>query len=421
MFPTTLRWRLSAVIAVVGALVAIALSVLVRTEFARMQLTDARRLQDERIQLVVRDYAMSGTATLGADLDSPDLPRELRDSVHGGQRATYLERRPGQAWIWAAAETDGKILSIRTSYADKDDALDQLDQVLVIGSAAVVVLGTLLGVILGARLSRRLRLAATAARQVADGDTEVRVRDAIGDRPADETAELAQAVDAMADALQERLAAEQRVTADIAHELRTPVTGLVTAAELLPPGRPAEMVRDRIKALRGLVEDVLEVARLDTATEKAELTEFDLLTFVQRRVTALTPEAQVSGESQTVLTDPRRLERVLVNLLINARRHGKPPVEVHVDGRTLRVRDHGPGFGTDLLRDGPSRFRTGSSDRGTGHGLGLTIAAAQTRVLGGTLTFANAEDGGAVITLELPANPALPDGSGLGGSGLATG
>lgn len=302
------------------------------------------------------------------------------------------------------------MLSIRSSYADKDDALDQLDQVLLIGSAAVVVLGTLLGVVLGARLSRRLRLAAAAARQVADGDTEVRVRDAIGTRPADETAELAQAVDAMADALQERLAAEQRVTADIAHELRTPVTGLVTAAELLPPGRPAEMVRDRIKALRGLVEDVLEVARLDTATERAELTELDLLTFLRRRVTAVIPEAEVSGESETVLTDPRRLERILVNLLHNARRHGQPPIEVTVSGRTLRVRDHGPGFAPDLLRDGPSRFRTGASDRGSGHGLGLTIALAQTKVLGGTLTLANAEDGGAQATLELPAGSALDGG-----------
>ncbi|MGW0518758.1 sensor histidine kinase [Crossiella sp. NPDC003009] len=415
MFLATLRWRLSAVIAVVSALVAIALSILVHTEFERSQLADARRLQDERVQLVLREYGMTGTATLGADLDSPELPRDLREAVRGGHRATYLQREHGQAWIWAAAETDGRVLSIRTSYADKDDALDQLDQVLLIGSAAVVVLGTLLGVVLGARLSRRLRLAAAAARQVADGDTDVRVRDAIGTRPADETAELAQAVDAMADALQERLAAEQRVTADIAHELRTPVTGLVTAAELLPPGRPAEMVRDRIKALRGLVEDVLEVARLDTATERAELTELDLLTFLRRRVTAVIPEAEVSGESETVLTDPRRLERILVNLLHNARRHGQPPIEVTVSGRTLRVRDHGPGFAPDLLRDGPSRFRTGASDRGSGHGLGLTIALAQTKVLGGTLTLTNAEDGGAQATLELPA------GSALGGGGVPAG
>jgi signal transduction histidine kinase len=252
-------------------------------------------------------------------------------------------------------------------------------------------------VALGSRLSRRLRLAAAAARGPAP-----RVVDAIGARPRDEVADLASAVDAMADALQERLAAEQRVTADIAHELRTPVTGLVTAAELLPPSRPAELVRDRVRVLRALVEDILEVARLDTAAERAELSEISLGEFVRRRVV---PPATVEVQEDCVVrTDPRRLERVLVNLLVNAGKHGQPPVVVTVDGRTVVVRDHGPGFSEELLRDGPSRFRTGSSDRGSGHGLGLTIATAQVRVLGGTLEFAN--DDGAVVTLVLPEDPA---------------
>jgi signal transduction histidine kinase len=398
-----MRWRLSAAIAVVSALVAVALSLLVRTEFSQTQLNDARQLQDERIQLVVRDYALSGQAALGSELNSPNVPKELLDAVHGGQRATYLERGPGGSWIWAAAETDGKVLSLRSPYSDRDDALVRLDRVLLIGSVAIVVLSSLLGVALGGRLSRRLRLAAVAARRVADGDASSRVRDAIGERPKDEAADLAQAVDAMADALQQRLLAEQRVTADIAHELRTPVTGLVTAAELLPPSRPAELVRDRVRVLRVLVEDILEVARLDTATEKAELSEIELGEFVRRRVAGVTPSAEVRVVAEhSVRTDPRRLERVLVNLLVNAGKHGSPPVVVEVDGQTVTVRDHGPGFSEDLLSEGPSRFRTGSSDRGSGHGLGLTIAVAQVKVLGGQLDFANDPDGGALVTLVLP-------------------
>jgi signal transduction histidine kinase len=246
-------------------------------------------------------------------------------------------------------------------------------------------------------------LAAAAARRVADGDSSSRVGDAIGNRPKDEAADLARAVDAMADALRERLLAEQRVTADIAHELRTPVTGLVTAAELLPPSRPAELVRDRVRVLRALVEDILEVARLDTAAEQAELSEISLGDFVRRRVGGVTPTASVEVvDDVAVRTDPRRLERVLVNLLVNAGKHGAPPVVVTVDGPAVTIRDHGAGFSEELLRDGPSRFRTGSSERGGGHGLGLTIAVAQVRVLGGQLTFANAEDGGALVTLLLP-------------------
>jgi signal transduction histidine kinase len=407
LLPSSLRWRLSAAIAVVSALVAVALSLLVRTEFSQTQLADARQLQDERIQLVVRDYALTGQAALGSELNSQGVPPELLNAVRGGQRATYLERAADGSWIWAAAETDGKVLSLRSPYSDRDDALNRLDQVLLIGSVGVVVLSSVVGVVLVSRLSRRLRLAAGAARKVADGDMTARVRDVIRDRPRDEAAELAQAIDGMADALQERLAAEQRVTADIAHELRTPVTGLVTAAELLPPSRPAELVRDRVRVLRVLVEDILEVARLDTAAERAELTELQLGEFVRRRVAGAAPDAEVSVLSEApVLTDPRRLERVLVNLLANAGKHGEPPVEVEVDGPTLRIRDHGPGFSEELLRDGPSRFRTGSSDRGSGHGLGLTIAVAQVKVLGGELKFANADDGGALVTLVLPDSPA---------------
>src|SRR6476469_2605980 len=183
LFPQSLRWRLSAVIALVAAVLAVALSLLVRTEFSRVQLADARRVQDERIQLVVRDYGLTGRAALGSRLDAPDVPRELLAAASGGRRATDLQRTANGAWIWAAAETDGHLLSV-----------------------------------LGARLSRRLRRAAVAARRVAEGDATLSVGEEIGTRPRDETAELAQAVDAVAAALRGRLAAEQRVTADIAHE-----------------------------------------------------------------------------------------------------------------------------------------------------------------------------------------------------------
>lgn len=201
------------------------------------------------------------------------------------------------------------------------------------------------------------------------------------------------------------------------------MTGLLTAAELLPPGRPTELVRDRAQALRTLVEDVLEVARLDSASERAELQEVALGEFVSRRVALLDPDVRVTVAHESwVSTDPRRLERILGNLLANAAKHGGTPVEVIVEGRVVRVRDHGPGFSDALLRDGPSRFRTGASDRaGHGHGLGLTIAAGQARVLGARLTFRNAtpegltpgpdETGGAVAVLWLPEHAPTATGS----------
>lgn len=395
-----LRWKLSAAIALVGALVAIVLSLVVHNAARVSMLDNARDLADERIMIAQRNYEMSGRLNFpNTKIDDPQLPPELRERVEAGRRATYVADRSGSPDIWAAVPLkNGHVMSLHSGFTDRSsDILEDLDQALVIGSIAVVLGGSALGVLVGGHLSRRLRKAASAANQVAKGETDVRVRDSIGGVVRDETDDLASAVDAMADALRQRLEAERRVTADIAHELRTPVTGLLTAAELLPPGRPTELVLDRAKAMRTLVEDVLEVARLDSASERAELQDILLGEFVARRVAAKDPDVTVHVVHESeVTTDPRRLERVLFNLLTNAARHGKPPLEVTVEGRVIRVRDHGPGFPEELLAEGPSRFRTGSADRaGRGHGLGLTIAAGQARVLGARLTFRNVRPAGA--------------------------
>ncbi|MET7936335.1 two-component system sensor histidine kinase CseC [Streptomyces sp. NPDC005322] len=417
---TGLRWKVSLAIAAVSALVAVALSLVVHNAARVSMLNNSRNVMDERVQAAQKWYEQSRVLGFGAKMDDPRLPEDLRKQAWRGQRATYLEDSgTGTPEVWASVPLrDGKVLSVHTRFKDRFAVLADLDRVLILGSVSVVLGGIALGMLIGDQLSRRLRKAATAARKLAEGDSEVRVRDAIGGRVRDETDDLARAIDGMAEALQERLEAERRVTADIAHELRTPVTGLLTAAELLPPGRPTELVRDRAQAMRTLVEDVLEVARLDGFAERAELQEIDLAEFITRRVRAVAPEAVITVlRDAHVSTDPRRLERILGNLLANAARHGKPPFEVTVEGRMLRVRDHGPGFPETLLKDGPSRFRTGSKDRaGKGHGLGLTIAAGQARVLGARLTFRNAEPtaegkDGAVAVLWLPESAPTNTGS----------
>ncbi|WP_435643232.1 two-component system sensor histidine kinase CseC [Streptomyces sp. H49] len=408
---TGIRWKLSAAIALVAGLVAVALSLVVHNAARVSMLDNARDLANDRVLLAQRNYELYGRTNFpDIKIDDPALPRALRQKVAAGRRASDVAdhgSKPPDIWAAVPAK-DGHVLSWHSHFPDRSlGVMNDLDQALVIGSIAVVLGGSALGVLIGGQLSGRLRKAAAAANEVARGETDVRVREAIGGVVRDETDDLARAVDAMADALRQRLEAEQRVTADIAHELRTPVTGLLTAAELLPPGRPTELVLDRAKAMRTLVEDVLEVARLDSASERAELQDILLGEFVARRVAAKDPEivVRVVHESE-VTTDPRRLERVLFNLLANAARHGRPPIEVSVEGRVIRVRDHGPGFPEELLAEGPSRFRTGSKDRaGKGHGLGLTIAAGQARVLGARLTFRNIRPVG--TPAQLPAEGAV--------------
>ncbi|MFE4862579.1 two-component system sensor histidine kinase CseC [Streptomyces sp. NPDC056670] len=423
---TGVRWKISIAITAVGALTVMALSLVVHNAARVSMLDNAREVQMERLNFAQNYYETSNKRVrFGTKLNDPVLPPALKSKALQGRKVSSVqERDSGPPDIWAAVPVgNGDVLSLHSTFTDRSsNVMADLDRALVIGSVAVVFGGCALGILIGGQISRRLRKAADAAGKVAEGNTDVRVRDAIGGVVRDETDELARAVDALTDALQERIEAERRVTADIAHELRTPVTGLLTAAELLPPGRPTELVRNRAQAMRTLVEDVLEVARLDSASERAELQEVALGEFVSRRVAAFDPEVKVRVVHESwVNTDPRRLERILGNLLGNAAKHGRGPVEVTVEGRVVRVRDHGSGFPEALLREGPSRFRTGSSDRaGNGHGLGLTIAAGQAKVLGARLTFRNAAPegtpnaagtGGAIAVLWLPEHAPTNTGS----------
>ncbi|AMM21660.1 hypothetical protein AX769_17800 [Frondihabitans sp. PAMC 28766] len=92
---------------------------------------------------------------------------------------------------------------------------------------------------------------------------------------------------------------------------------------------------------------------------------------------------------------------MLVNLLANAARHGRPPIEITLASSTITVQDHGAGFPDDILQAGPQRFaRRGASG---GAGLGLAIAVQHATAMGLQLTLRNAERGGAVVEIGLAA------------------
>ena len=404
--------KLAVKIPLAMALVTVALGVALAAylHVSMAAFTDQAARDEALAQLRVASKALVGTGTVPdfAVLDDPGMPAELRASAAAGQRSTLLLQAPDIAWA-AEPVTGGKILAVRVSWADTRETLAALDRQLVFGVGVLVGVTGLLALAVARQLSHRLGAAERSARLIADGDLTVRVSDAVSGR--DEVAALGRTIDALAASMQERLASEQRVTADIAHDLRTPVTGMVTAAALLPPGRPSELVQSQAQRLWRLVEELLEVARLDHANQPLDESETTTGALARAAVAAVAAAGADSsvGDAVTVevradaevVTDPRRVERVLVNLIANAARHGRPPVRVVVDGRAIAVTDEGPGFPGSLLRDGPRRFQTGAADRGSGNGLGLTIALGQARALGAQLTFAN-RDRGAIATLTLP-------------------
>ncbi|MEU6802390.1 HAMP domain-containing sensor histidine kinase [Streptomyces neyagawaensis] len=400
----SLTWKALAFITVMCCGLAALLGALVHVSVTDQTVSDARSRALGRLESATRAYEAGNRLPPDAGVDPPGLPESLRALAKSGRRGTMVGVVDGYPTMWAATPADGRALAVRLDYAQSAATIEALDRA-ILGSSALAIGVTLtLGALGVTRVTRRLRTTSQVARRISAGDLDARVGDPRTTDPAryrDEVAAVAAALDTMASTLQRKLLSEQRFTADVAHELRTPLTGLHAAAELLPPGRPTELVRDRVAALRTLTEDLLEISRLETGSERLDLEDVRLGVLAERVAAHAGAGTQVRVvEDSCVETDRRRLERVLGNLVANAHRHGAPPVVLTVDGPVVTVRDHGGGFPEYLVADGPQRFRTEGSAKG--HGLGLTIAVGQAEVLGAELEFSNASDGGARAALRLP-------------------
>ncbi|WP_435858794.1 ATP-binding protein [Streptomyces pathocidini] len=421
---SSLYWKFAVFITLMCCVLAAVIGVLVHVSVTRQTLEEARRDALTQLDTATRRYVAGEALRPGTSVDPADLPPSLRKIALSGKRGTELADHRGQPTMWAAGPADGGALAVPIDYSQASGSIKALDQAIVGSSAMAIGLTLLAGFFAVSRVTGRLHRTAQVARRISAGDLDARVGDPRTRRPLpaqDEVAAVSGALDELAGTLQDRLQSEQRFTADVAHELRTPLTGLHAAAELLPPGRPTQLVQDRVATLRRLTEDLLEISRLDADAERAEFDAHPLGRVAERAAHSggLETEVRIVRDAM-VETDARRLERVLGNLIANAHKHGARPVVVTVDGPRVTVRDHGRGFPDYLLERGPQRFRTEterSSGGPKGHGLGLTIAVGQARTLGAELRFQNAPDGGATAVLVLPATTGGPDGAHPDGGG----
>ncbi|MGA5797546.1 ATP-binding protein [Streptomyces cellulosae] len=396
----SLHWKIILLVSTACAAMALTVGVLVHESTLRRSMHEGAVKAVDQLDRAQQEARRTGRPAPLAD--PAELPDPLLRQVERHGQGTYYEDGPPAPVYWAAEQKEGQLYALKTDMTSDLLTRQALDRHLwkySLVTLAVAIPATALVMELPAR---RLRRVARTARRITAGDLQART--GMGRRGGDEITEIAATVDAMADSLRDRLAGEQRFTADVAHELRTPLMGLVTSAGLLPEGEATDLVRDRVRVLRDLVEDLLEISRLDAGAERVEPRRVPLAELIGDSVarTGLPAEVTVTG-APVAETDPRRLDRIVTNLVVNAHRHGATPVEVDVSGLTITVRDHGPGFPPDLLAHGPQRFRTGAEQRGRGHGLGLTIAQGQAKVIGARLDFRNhPDDGGAVTEVRLP-------------------
>lgn len=366
-------------------------------------------------------------------------PAEIVDLVASDRYAlqwTDIANGRRQVLVGARQQPAGPTFFLYYDAESTEAALTSLSKWLALGAVAVVVLGTGAAFVVSGRLLRPVARVADAARGVAAGDLSSSVPVQSDDELGDLAASFNHMTHALADKIAELQAAEaaQRgFVADVSHELRTPITALVHEADLLrdvlgdrpDTARLVDLLVGDVHRLRTLVQDLLEVSRLDAAAEEIRVEPVDLSRFLAHVVAARSPAAVISiGPDAPVLyTDPRRLERIVGNLLDNANRHGGGNVTVAVqpDGTTRRCRvivaDRGEGIAPGDEERIFERFvKRDASRHGEGTGLGLAIARSHARALGGELVARHRDGGGALFVLELPIDGvarSLHDGEGV--------
>ena len=317
-----------------------------------------------------------------------------------------------------ATEAGGSVVVVGESLEDRDEAVESLGSLLLIGGPIALLLAALAGYGATAAALRPVERMRARAAAIEATDPGARLPVPPAD---DEISRLGTTLNAMLDRIEAAFARERTFVADASHELRTPLAILKTELELaLGRGRTNEELTDALRSaaeetdrLVALAEDLLVIARSDQGQlpiRRDELSVGELLEGVRERFARRIAEREATVETAAadglrLDADPLRLQQALGNLLDNALRHGGTHIELSAESRgdavRLHVRDDGDGFPDGLAAF--ERFTRGDSARGRGGaGLGLAIVAAVARAHGGEAGTTNRPEGGADVWIELP-------------------
>jgi signal transduction histidine kinase len=327
----------------------------------------------------------------------------------------------GDARVGTALVTTGAVAS-----SLNDSFLRQVNRATLLAALVAGTLALLLGGLVTWGITRPIRQLTDAAKAVASGDFSQRVPVGADDQVGD----LVHAFNQMAAELQHAEDLRRQMTADIAHELRTPISVIQGNIEALQDGvfpltaESLAPIQAKTALLARLVEDLRHLALAEAGQLPLDRQPTDLLTLVRHSVAAFEPAAEAKSVRLHVTAgtnrlppadlDPQRIEQVLVNLLSNALRHtpagGSVSVELgSQDSRHLLVRmtDTGPGIPAEALPNVFERFYRvdrgrARDDDGSGSGLGLAVARSIIQAHGGTIGVTSPPGQGATFWFTLP-------------------
>jgi two-component system, OmpR family, sensor kinase len=356
---------------------------------------------------------------------SPRRPLLAPAEIVRAHRSTVAVRRaavagvPGTVRLLAMpvdAQDQRLTIVVGASLAERDGALAELRAVLLLGVPAALLMASAAGYGLAAAAMRPV----AAMRRNAEQISAERLDRRLPLSPArDELRDLGATLNAMLDRLAAGFERERAFAADASHELRTPLTLLRTRLELAAQTRPSGAALDAtlrealadVDGLQALIEELLALARLESDhfdLHPRDHTALELLERAARRYRALTAAdaLRISAPHDLIVhADADRVDQALTNMVDNALRHGRPPVELVAEARdghaVLSVRDHGAGFPDALADHAFERFARGAGAAEGGAGLGLAIVELVARSHGGTARAGNRPGGGADVSIEL--------------------
>lgn len=317
-------------------------------------------------------------------------------------------------------------LEVLLSDLSGDRGLSFLHEVRARAQTAVFFAGltaVFLGTILFRQITRPLQHIRTASQSLAEGNLTARVPVV---KSRDELGRVAVAFNQMAEQLQQQNHLRQQMVADVAHELRTPVTVMQSNLEAMLDGilQPNEMelreLHDEVRRLSRMIEDLRLLSLADAGRLSLQQAPVNVAEVVDTVVTRLTPlaqthavtlEADVHYLKLVVSGDEDRLQQALGNLIDNAIRHTPKEGRVRVtavremDTVHISVADTGPGIPAQDLPYIFERFWRGDKSRSRhsgGSGLGLAIVQQIATLHGGTVRVASPPGAGAIFTISLP-------------------
>ncbi len=349
-----------------------------------------------------------------------EVSDELRTALQAGASAVQRFDFRGRNYVGVGvhiAEADADYYEA-FQLGSTERTLRSVLLALLIGSAVTVLFATALGWWTSRRLLRPLARITDAAGEIAAGGLDTRVA-AEGDPDLDR---LADSFNEMADAVQARIEREARFASDVSHELRSPITALAAAAEVMHTRRgelpdrtqqALDVVVGQVRRFDAMVMDLLELSRIDAGATDLHTEEVDIEELCQR-VAGRNGFPHLPVEvgwraPATAVVDKLRFERIIANLLENAVQHGGGPVRISIergDGRHLlvAVEDSGPGVARGERVRIFERFARGSAARHrVGTGLGLALVAEHAAAQGGEAWAEDRPGGGARFVVQVPA------------------